>query len=310
MTTLSEDAGEARPFLGNAYLLLAFASLCWSGNHIVGRMIAGHVPPLAVSTLRWIFPTILIFLLARPYLQRDWPVIRSHWPILTLLALTGGAGFGALIYIGLQYTGALNVSLLNSLAPVFIVAAGALVFRDPFTGSQAAGIAVSLLGVLVIVTRADLQTLLTLSFNVGDIIVIVNMVIWAVYSIFLRKKPEMHWLSFMFAFAAISTIATLPLAVIEYMSGSRMQADWLTLGSIAFIGIFPSFLAFAAWIRGVGLIGSNRAGPFLHLIPLYSAVLAVALLGESLMLYLALGFVLILTGVWLAARAKDAPAPS
>jgi drug/metabolite transporter (DMT)-like permease len=310
MTTLSQDAGEARPFLGNAYLLLAFASLCWSGNHIVGRMIAGHVPPLAVSTLRWIFPTILIFLLARPYLQRDWPVIRSHWPILTLLALTGGAGFGALIYIGLQYTGALNVSLLNSLAPVFIVAAGALVFRDPFTVYQAAGIAVSLLGVLVIVTRADVQTLLTLSFNVGDIIVIVNMAIWAVYSIFLRKKPEMHWLSFMFVFAAISTIATLPLAVIEYLSGSRMQADWLTLGSIAFIGIFPSFLAFAAWICGVGLIGSNRAGPFLHLIPLYSAVLAVALLGETLMLYHALGFVLILTGVWLAARAKDAPAPS
>lgn len=307
-TPAGPAASSRRLLVDNAYLLLAFSSLCWSGNHIVGRAIAGHVPPMAISVARWLVPMLVILLIAREHLVRDWPAIRANWRIMLFFGLAGGAVFGALQYVALNHTTALNVSVLNSLGPVFIVAAGALVFRDPLTWLQGLGIAVSLFGVLVIVTRADLAALFGLSFNLGDLLIVLNQCIWAFYSIFLRRKPDIHWLSFMFVLAAISVVTTVPFALTEHASGAQLHADWLTLGAILFVGIFPSFLAFASWNRGVALIGTNRAGPFLHLIPLYSALLATMLLGERLMLFHALGFALIVAGVWLAARKRDAPA--
>lgn len=302
-----DPPASRRAPIENAYLLLAFASLCWSGNHIVGRAIAGHVPPMAISVARWLVPMLVILLVARAHLVRDWPAIRKDWRIMLFFGLAGGAVFGALQYVALNLTTALNVSVLNSLGPVFIVAAGALIYRDRLTLMQALGIAVSLLGVLVIVTRADLRALLGLSFNLGDILIVLNQAIWAFYSIFLRKKPAIHWLSFMFVLAVISTVTTIPLAIAEHLAGAPLHADWITAGAILFVGIFPSFLAFASWNGGVALIGTNRAGPFLHLIPLYSALLATFLLGERLMAFHAAGFALILAGVWLAARRRDAP---
>lgn len=306
----SEPADALRPRIEGAYLMLAFASLCWSGNHIVGRAIAGHVPPMAISAARWMIPLAVILLIARTHLVRDWPAIRAHWRIMLFFGVTGGTLFGILQYVALNLTTALNVSVLNSLGPVFIVAAGALVFRDRLTWMQGLGIAVSLFGVLVIVARAELATLMSLSFNIGDLLVVLNQAMWAFYSILLRKKPDIHWLSFMFVLAAISTVTTLPLAVAEYAAGAKLHADWITAGAFLFVGIFPSMLAFAAWNGGVSRIGANRAGPFLHLIPLYSALLATLLLGERLMAFHALGFGLIIAGVWLAARRRDAPLPA
>src|SRR6185295_14734911 len=115
--------GADRSSSSTAYLLVALAALCWSGNHILGRAIAGHVPPFAISTVRWVVPALILWPFAHRHLRQDWPVIRRHWSVFLFLALTGGTVFGALQYIGLQYTTAINVSVLNSLAPVLIVAA-------------------------------------------------------------------------------------------------------------------------------------------------------------------------------------------
>src|SRR5262252_3763456 len=152
----------------NPYVLLAFASLCWSGNHVVARAVAGHVPPIAISTLRWLIPAFLLWPLARRRMEYDWPLIKQNWVTMLWLAITGGALFSALQYIGLQYTTAINVSTMNSLAPVLIVAASSLLFRDRLHLVQAAGIATSLIGVLVIVARGTLQTLAELKLNWGD----------------------------------------------------------------------------------------------------------------------------------------------
>ena len=287
---------------GNPYLLLALAGLCWSGNHIIGRAAAGHVPPFGLSTVRWLLPAIVLFPLARPYLQRDWPLIKAHWRILFFLSLTGGALFSALQYLGLQYTSALNVSVFNSLVPVLIVAAGAAIFGDRLTSAQLLGIMTSLAGVLVIVTRLDFGTLAGLGFNGGDLIILFNMGAWAVYSSYLRLKPAIHWASFLFVLAVASCLMTAPLFVWEHVSGFTFRPTLLTAGAILYVAIFPSVIAMAAWNRGVELIGPNRAGPFLHLVPLYSAVLAYALLGEQLRAYHLLGFALILSGVYFAAR--------
>jgi drug/metabolite transporter (DMT)-like permease len=297
------DRRAAAPgLLGNAYLLLALSSLFWSGNHIVGRAIAGEVPPLAVSTVRWLIGAIVLWPIARPYLARDWPIIRRHWREVLFLGATGGALFSALQYIGLQYTTALNVSVLNSLAPVLIVVTGALAFRDPLVPLQLGGIATSLVGVLVIVTRADSHVLATLGFAWGDLIILGNMVVFAVYSAALRLRPPIHWVSFLFALSVISTLGTAPFWAWEHAAGRTLQPTLLTAFAVLYVAIFPSVLAFALWNRGVELIGANRASAFLHLVPLYSAVLAGIFLGERTMAYHVLGFALILAGVWFAAK--------
>lgn len=294
--------GVDRSSSSTAYLLVALAALCWSGNHILGRAIAGHVPPFAISTVRWIVPALILWPFAHRHLRHDWPVIRKHWCVLLFLALTGGTVFGALQYIGLQYTTAINVSVLNSLAPVLIVAAGTLIFGDTLASRQMLGIAVSLAGVLTIVSKGSLDAFHTLKFNWGDLIILFNMGVWAIYSACLRWRPAMHWLSFTFVLAAIAALTTVPFWLWEHASGLTLQPTWATAAALAYVSIFPSLVAYTSWNRGVDLIGANRAGVFLHLIPLYSAALAGLFLGETVGLYHVAGFLLILTGVWLAAR--------
>jgi drug/metabolite transporter (DMT)-like permease len=287
--------------------LLTVAAVFWSGNHIVGRAMGGHVPPLAVSALRWLIPAILMWPWVRPHLARDWPAIRAHWKIMLWLGLTGGALFTSLQYVGLQYTSALNVSVLNSLVPVLIVATGALTFRDHVSMRQIGGIALSSLGVLAIIAHGRFETLLDLSFNWGDLIILFNMVVFSVYAACLRFLPKIHPLSFLFVLAILSTTITVPFALWEAEAGARLRFDLLTVASIAYVSFFPSLVAFAAWNRGVELIGANRSGPFLHLVPICTALVGGAVLGEHLAAYHVAGFVLIIAGVWLASKRGATP---
>jgi len=287
--------------LANPYLLLALTALFWSGNHVLGRAIAGHVPPFGISMARWLVGAIVLWPFAYRHVRRDWPAIRAHRGIMLFLALTGGALFGAGQYVGLQYTTALNVSVMNSLGPVLIAGAAAVLFSDRLAPIQMAGIAVSFAGVLVVVSRGDADALVHLSFNLGDLIIMANMMLWAVYCCYLRFKPRMHWLSFIWTFSAIAGLASLPVHVWEHVNGFPFRFDLVTAASVVYVAIFPSILAFLFWNRGVELIGANRAGAFLHLTPIYSAVLASLLLGEHLQLYHLLGFALILAGVRFAA---------
>ena len=297
-----EKATRAHGLWSNAYLVLALASLCWSGNHLMGRAIAGHVPPLAITTLRWLLAAAILFPFIRGHLARDWPLIREKFGVMIYLSLLGGGVFGALQFVGLQLTTALNVSVMNSLGPLFIGAASAAMFGDRLTGGQLAGIVVSLVGVLAIITKLDAGVLTHLSFNTGDILILINMVLWAVYSASLRWRPKIHPASFTFMFCLISGISMLPAFAWEHSTGFVLQPTLLTFSAIAFVTVFSTIVAFASWTRGVELIGPNRAGVFLHLIPIFSALLTGVLLGEPLMGYHVVGFALILVGVWCAAR--------
>lgn len=284
------------------YLLLALASLGWSGNHVLGRAIAGSVPPLAISTIRWAVPTLILLPFAARWLWRDWPAIRAHLPMLVMLSGLGGGLFGALQYVGLQYTTAINVSVLNSLSPVLIALAAALLFRDRLTALQALGVATSLAGVLAIVCRGDPAELMRLSFNWGDLIIVFNMSVFGIYSACLRLRPQIHWLSWMFVFALVSTLVSLPWFILEHRSGQVLTLDAPTLAALAYASIFPTLVSNLAWNRGVEVIGVNRAGATLHLVAVFSALLATVFLGEQLQAFHLAGFALILAGVWLAAR--------
>ena len=293
-----------------AYLLLPLASACWAGNHVIARMIAGHAPPASLSLMRWILVFLLVSIFAWPQIRADWQKLEAKVGVLTFLALTGGTAFGTLQYVALQYTTALNMGVVGSVSPAFIVAASYLLFRDGLGPVQLAGVGVSLVGVLAIITQLHPARLASLAFNGGDLIIIVNMMFWAVYCACLRLRPAVHPMSFLFAIAYVAALGNAPFAAVEYVTGFHLVPDLLTLFAILYAALFTSVLAYVAWNRGVDLIGAPRASAFLHTIPLFSAVLATQILGERLMLFHLVGFVLIIAGVTLAARpARSEPAP-
>jgi drug/metabolite transporter (DMT)-like permease len=292
----------ARRLLDNPYLLLALASLFWSGNHIVGRALTGYLPPFTLATLRWLIATVVLWPIGHAQLMRDAPLIRAHWGILLLLGITGGALFSALQFLGLQITTALNTSVFNSLGPVMIAAVGALMFHDRLSRLQMLGIATSLAGALAIVTRCDPDLIADMQVNVGDVLIFFNMGVFAVYSVYYRRCPPIHWLSLVLVVSVVSVVGTLPLMLWELAAGLTWQPTPATGLAIVYCAFFPSVAALVFWNRGVERIGANRAGVFMHLVPLYSAVMASLLLGERLRLYHVVGFTLILSGVRLASR--------
>lgn len=286
----------------NAYLLLSLGPLCWAGNHVVGRAVAGHVPPAGLSVFRW----ILVFLLVAPLVKTTWRRDLAgvlERPVATLLlGLSGGAIFSTLQYVALNFTTAINVSVMNSVTPALIVLSGVLIFADRVRGVQFVGIAISLVGVMVIVAQGSWARIAGLVFNLGDLIVLVNMALWAVYSACLRLKPEVSGFGFMAAIAVVAAVGNVPFAILEHAVGLPLQPTWPTVLAVIYTGVFTSFLGYASWSRGIELIGASRAGVFMHLVPLYASLLATLLLGESLRLFHIAGLMLILTGVTLAAR--------
>jgi drug/metabolite transporter (DMT)-like permease len=286
----------------NAYLLLSFMALCWAGNQVLGRAVAGHIPPITYSFLRWSLATVIVLPFALPHVRRDWPVIRTRWRYLAFVGAIGGGLFNTLQYIALNHTTALNSLVLNSTGPIFIAMASFLIFRERLTLRQAGGTAVSMAGVLGIITKGDLDVLHTLAFNNGDLLLLTGMATNGIYTALLRDRPVIHWLSFLFMLFLVSALVVLPFLMWEIASGARMEVTSFTLAAVAYVAIFPSVVAYICLTRGVELIGANRSGIFLHMIPLFGALLAIGLLGEPLRVFHVIGFALILCGVALASR--------
>ena len=237
-----------------------------------------------------------------PHVRRDWPVIRTRWRYLAFVGAIGGGLFNTLQYIGLNHTTALNSVVLNSTGPIFIAMASFLIFRERLTLRQAGGTAVSMAGVLGIITKGDLDVLHTLAFNNGDLLLLTGMATNGIYTALLRDRPVIHWLSFLFMLFLVSALVVLPFLMWEIASGARMEVTSFTLAAVGYVAIFPSVVAYICLTRGVELIGANRSGIFLHMIPLFGALLAIGLLGEPLRVFHVIGFALILCGVALASR--------
>jgi drug/metabolite transporter (DMT)-like permease len=285
-----------------AGVLLLLAAALWSGNHVLARAVSASVPIWSLNVVRWLIVALLMALVAAPQLRDDWPEMRRHAVVLGLLGILGGGLFGALQFVGVRYTGALTLSVLNSVAPAFIALASFLIFRDAISPLQGVGIAISLTGVLAIVAKLDPATLLSMSFNPGDLIIAFNMGVWAVYSACLRLRPPIAGTSFLFSLAVWAAITTLPGAVLEILDGDYLKADQMTLATLAYSSVLSSAIAYIFWGSGVETLGVNRAGAFLHLVPVFGALLATTLLGEQLGLHHIAGIALILVGVTLAVR--------
>lgn len=280
------------------YLLLSITMLCWSGNVVLGRAVAGEIPPVLLAQIRWIGAGILLAPFAWPYVKRDWPTIRKHVPLLALLAFTGITSYNTLAYLGLQFTTAINGLLIQSAAPLIIGFWSMVLFRDALTRKQLVGTLVSMVGVLIILTQGNLALLLSLAFNAGDVLFFLAFLFYGFYSAMLRKRPQMHWLSFLWVAIVMGAVMLLPALLLEHSTGARLAKFSLdTLAAFAYVIIFASIVAYMCFNRGVELIGANRAGPFFHLMPLFGSIMAVSFLGESPALFHAFGYAFILLGV-------------
>ncbi len=281
------------------YLLLTLSNLFWAGNWIVGRGMRAEVPPIALSFWRWIIALAFLLPLAWPYLKRDRAILLAGWRWLALLGILGTCLYNALTYVGLQQTEAINGLLLNSFIPIVIVALAWAFHGKRLKPVEALGIAASFAGVLAIIARGDPRTLLQLTLNLGDVWILLSVVAWAVYTLLLPKRPAAHPLAFLFAIAAIGVTATFPFYLLEIANGRHITASIGAWTAIAYAGIFPAFLGFIFWNKGVEEVGASKAGLFIHLMPAFGILLASVFLGERLMSFHFIGIALIFGGIFL-----------
>ena len=284
------------------YLLLILAVFFWSVNFIVGRAVRLEVPPIGLAFWRWSVASLILFFPALRHLKRDWKQARKNIPVILLLSATGIATFNTLVYMGLQRTIVINAVLMQSMMPVLIVAMSFLFFKEKIYGLQALGIALSLCGALSIILKGDPSLLGSLSVNHGDLLIFIAVFSYAAYSVMLRRRPAIHPLSFVAITFGIGSAMLLPFYLWESYAIRPMHWDATTVAAVCYVAIFPSIIAYAFFNRGVELIGANRAGLFMHLMPVFGSIMAIAFLGESLRWYHGSGIGLIALGIVLAAR--------
>jgi drug/metabolite transporter (DMT)-like permease len=288
--------------IDHPYLLLTLCSLFWAGNTVVGRAAVGLVPPATMTFVRWAIAFVVLLPFAWSHVMRDRSAIRQHLVAIALLALIGSSGYNIVAYLALHYTEAINSLLLQSVSPLFVALWCFALFRDRLTPVQAAGILTSMTGAAVIICRGDLGVLAHFAFNVGDIMILVALVFYSLYTALVRVRPPMHPLSFLAAMIAASAALAVPPMAYELAAGYLPVINTASLATFAYMGIFPSVLAYYCLNRGIEQIGANRAAPFIHLMPVFGSILAILFLGERPQLFHAAGYALVLTGVVLAAR--------
>jgi drug/metabolite transporter (DMT)-like permease len=293
-------------FHASPYLLLTLTILFWSINWVIGRAITGHVSPLAFTFIRWVGALAVMLPFAWREIRDQWPAIRKRWKLIAWLGFWGTGLHNMFAYAGLQYTTATNGVILNSSVPVMIIVIGWLVYRDTITRAQALGVAVSLLGVLAILTRGDPAILTQLRLNKGDLIVVAGMVFWAAYTVFLRMKPaEISGLALLACCATVGVALLLPLFIVEMaFFGGHVELTPATAAAMAYVAVFPSFVGYVFWNRAVAEVGSNVAGIFMHLMPVFGSILAWIFLGERIQLFHVAGIALILGGITLTSRGR------
>jgi drug/metabolite transporter (DMT)-like permease len=296
---------ESAPRTGTAtaYLLLVVAMLSWSGNAVVGRALAGTVPPFGLSLMRW----SIAFLAVLPFAAREIiakrAIIFHRWRFLLAIGLLGLTICNSLGYVGLQWTTALNAGLINSAGPMLTLIAAFLFHRERAAPLQILGLAISLLGVLVIVLRGDPAALLHLAVNLGDLAILVGVATWSVYTVLLPRAPrELSPVALLAVLFAIGAATVLPLHLAESWLGRPLPETGTAALGYLYVGLFPAVIAFFGWNRGVTAIGANRASLFSYLMPLFSAGLAHAFLGEAIARFHLVGAGLILTGIFIANR--------
>jgi drug/metabolite transporter (DMT)-like permease len=293
-------------------LLMTLPPLLWAGNAVVGRLMVGHVPPLALNALRWMIAALLLAPLAWR-VWRDAPAIRRSWFYLLALGTFGVGNFNALQYLALETSTPLNVTLINASMPLWMLLVGALFYREKPAPRQVLGAALSLLGVATVVSRGAWSALAQVQFVIGDLYMLIAVIGWAVYSWLLVRppasmrapqRPDWDWAAFLFVQALFGLIAAGGAGLVEAAYVTHPPIDWRNswvLLGLVYVAVGPSIIAYRCWGLGVATAGPAIAAFFANLSPLFAALLSATLLQQWPQPYHAAAFALIVAGIAVSA---------
>lgn len=287
------------------YILLILTALFWAGNFVLGRAMHLVLPPIMMAELRWGLALLIILPLLIPRLIKNKTIILTHWKILTLLSFLSVASFNTFIYIGLTSTNASNATILQSAIPIFILILSAVWLKERVSIQQWGGVGISLTGVILLISQGKLENLLSLSFNHGDMYILVAVLCWAIYSIVLRWRPaDLDSFTFFCVTVLLGTIILLPFVGVEMYFAEPIVWQSKISYTIVYMAIFPSILAYIFWNKGVAEIGAVKTGLFIHFMPLFGVILSSVFLNEPIHQFHIVGILLIFSGVYLAVKAK------
>jgi drug/metabolite transporter (DMT)-like permease len=287
----------------NPYLLLTLTVLFWSGNMVIGRGARADIPPLAFAFWRWAIAFLFILPLALPHLKSQWPLLKKGWKPVAILGLLGVGGYNTFAYMALQNTTATNATLLNSFIPIATIAISWAFLGKHLRRVEGIGVLISLCGAMTIVSRGDLAVLAHLNLNVGDLWMLLAVLDWAIYTIGLAWRPAgVHPMLMLGALTAVGLSALAPAYAWEMMQGQSINLNTGSLTALAYVGIFPSFIGYIFYNKGVAEVGASQASLFIHLMPVFGTLLSFLFLGEIPLWYHYAGIGLIFTGIWLTMK--------
>ena len=285
-----------------AYLYLTITAAGWGGNAVAGKLAVGHISPAMLTSLRWVVAVLILLPFAWPHLRHDWPIIRANAWRLFFLGLLGFALFNNFLYLGLNYTSAINGVILQAATPLVIFIASFVLLRQRTLFAQLMGFGLSVVGVVLVATDGQPARLLDLDIGLGDALLLMAVLCYGLYTVALRWKPQLHWLSLMTMLAIAAMIGSLPFTLWESAAGRMIVPDaqgWLI---VLYAATIASIVTQVLYIRGNEMIGGNRAGLFFNLVPIFGTIFAVVILGEQLQAYHLIALVLVLGGIALAER--------
>ena len=287
----------------NPYLLLILTVLFWSGNMVIGRGLREAVPPFALAFWRWAIALLLVLPLALPHLKSQWPMLKANWRPVVVLGLLGVGCYNTFAYIALQHTTATSATLLNSFIPIATVALAFVLLGRRLSVLEVLGIAVSFAGVTTIVSHGDLDTLLGLTLNRGDLWMLLAVLSWGLYTVGLQWRPQgIDPMLMLAAFTAVGLLPLLPAYLWETMTDRGIHVSIGSLAGMLYTGIFPGFLGYVFYNAAVAAVGPNRSSQFIHLMPVFTTILAAIFLGERPLWYHLVGIVLVFAGIFLTTR--------
>lgn len=287
-----------------AAIFLCFASLFWSGNFIVGRLssVEDLVSPLSLSFYRWVIALIILTPFCLKNALVDLPLLKKQPGMVFLIILTGPTLFNTLTYIGLTATTVINSLLVISTTPMLIILLNKLIYKNQTNLFQMLGVILSLIGVSYVITKGNYQNIFDSKFYSGDLFILLAVISWALYSIFLKKNETgVSGFSFLYLSFVFTVILLLPVYLYDVIiQNNFIVFDHKTLLVIGYTGTFPSILSYICWNTGVTLIGPNKSGPFLHLMPIFGGILAYLVFQETLQSYHYAGILSVIVGIMIA----------
>ena len=284
-----------------AYMGLSLAVFFWAINTVIARYIIFEIKPMALSFFRWLFAFLFIIPFAIPHLKKDWQIIRQHKCFLLVLAVPSVAIYNSVLYLGARYTTATNISLVVAAMPVMTILFSWFMIKEKPYLLQLMGVMISLAGMLVIICKGSLAHLLTLSFNPGDLLIVVSIASWAFYSVMLKTREiQMSPISLLTCLIFLGTLCILPFYIWEWFVFKGFNVSPATLSILIYLGICPSILSYICWNYGVKKAGASIASVFMYLVPVFTSIIAYFFLKESLVFYHFSGGALILAGLILS----------